>query len=234
VKENLQLDGRWSHRIQLALSVVMTLCAVLVAVRVFSPRTATAIRPAYAGAIDSVPNWELYGEAGHQIGTPGASVSIVVFLDYLCPACAQFDGTLDSLLAKRRGEVSVKVRHFPLDRLHPLAEQAAVAAECAASQGRFEEMHRLLLANQRQIGVASWWRLAEQAGVLDSAAFDSCIQERTALPRIAADREAAAELAARGTPTILVNDVRLFGSLPFEFLDSLVTAKRVENRRPRS
>lgn len=84
----------------------------------------------------------------HIKGNPEAAVTLVEYADFQCPACAQFYPFLDDLVKEYPDKISFEYRHFPLMNIHPQAVPAAQAAEAAAQQGKFWEMHDKLFENQ--------------------------------------------------------------------------------------
>ena len=112
-------------------------------------------------------------------------------------------------------------RHFPLP-MHQFARAAAEASECAAQQGRFEQMHATLFDQQDSIGVASWRSLARVAGVPNLTSFDRCMRDSTGLAPVTRDHIAARRLASHATPTVLINGVRFSGAIAQPVLDSLI------------
>ncbi len=81
----------------------------------------------------------------HIRGPLAAPVTLVEYGDLECPYCGQAEPVIRELLADF-GDVRYVWRHLPLNDVHPLAQQAAEAAEAAAEQGAFWEMHDLLHA----------------------------------------------------------------------------------------
>jgi protein-disulfide isomerase len=102
------------------------------------------------------------------------------------------------------------VRHFPLD-FHEFARDAAVAAECAAAQNRFEEFHDILFENQRKLGKTGWAELASNAGVVDTTRFKACLKTGDPAARVEADMALGEDLEVSGTPTIFVNGIHFTG-----------------------
>ena len=84
----------------------------------------------------------------HVEGSPQARYTLVEYGDYECPACGSLFQTIRQLHAKFGADVRLVFRHYPLSGIHPHAEKAAEAAEAAAAQGRFWEMHDLLFEHQ--------------------------------------------------------------------------------------
>ena len=105
----------------------------------------------------SPPRFEIMSSAvdttgGHVEGSPDAPVVIVEFSDFQCPFCGRWvQQTLPFIRSEiDAGNVALVFLHMPLVQLHPNAGRAHLAAECAAVQGRFTEMHDLLFARQTE------------------------------------------------------------------------------------
>jgi protein-disulfide isomerase len=81
-------------------------------------------------------------------GNPDATVKLVEYSDFQCPACAAFQPVIADIIAEYGGRIAFEYRHFPLTQIHRLAEPAARAAEAAGQQGKFYEYHDLLFINQ--------------------------------------------------------------------------------------
>lgn len=97
--------------------------------------------------------------------------------------------------------------NFPLTRIHPHAKAAAEAAETAASQGRYWEMHDLLFDNQRHLEGEDFRRYAQQLG-LDPERFDWELAQHAHAHRVREDLRGGLKSGVRGTPTFLVNGLR--------------------------
>jgi protein-disulfide isomerase len=85
-------------------------------------------------------------------------------------------------------------------------------------------MHDVLFAHHDSLGIIPWDRMAKVAKVRDIAAFDQCLVSTDAATLVADDRAAALKLGAAGTPTLLINGLRINGAVPQQLLDSLVDA----------
>jgi protein-disulfide isomerase len=210
------------ERVGTIATVVLALCAVVL--------TLSSIRREFlarepATAIDStrVRDWRSFAFGGQSIGPASAPVTIVEFADFECPYCARLHRDLVALRLRRENAVRVVFRHFPLPALHRFANLAAHGSECAASQGRFESFATLLFQYQDSIGVVPWTRFAADAGVEDTAEFASCIASRQFEGRLNEDRKAGERLVVRGTPTFLVNDLRVTGYVGRDVLEDIVT-----------
>jgi protein-disulfide isomerase len=180
-------------------------------------------RPA-APLIMRVDNWRAYA-VGHRSGPADAPVTIIEFSDFQCHFCRQFSLTLQKIRAAYPTKVTVIFRHYPLEAIHPYARAAAIAAECAAEQGRFTEYHDLLFALQDSIGQIAWDALARRAGVTSTDTFSSCLTSRRGNERVGNDVADGDKLGVQGTPTVLVNDRLMPGTPTAAMLDGLVKAR---------
>lgn len=81
-------------------------------------------------------------------GNPEATVTLVEYADFQCPACAAYHDVVKDVLAEYGDQIQFVYRHFPLVSIHPNAIPAAKAAEAAGMQGKFWEMQDLLYTNQ--------------------------------------------------------------------------------------
>lgn len=169
-----------------------------------------------------VKNWAAYGEVGNRMGPHDARVVVVEFSDFQCPYCRSMGSNLDSLRKRYPRDVAVVYRHFPIDRLHPLARAAAAASECAAESDRFAAYHDLLFADSTSLLRAAWTRLALKAGVTDTLSFSDCLRSGRGAARVARDVSSSQTLRIDRTPTILVNQFRIVGAPRPELIDSLV------------
>jgi protein-disulfide isomerase/cyclophilin family peptidyl-prolyl cis-trans isomerase len=152
-------------------------------------------------------------EEDHVIGSDNAEITIIEYADFQCPACVRASGLRDYLLAKYGDRVRFVYRHLPLISIHDKALITAEAAEAAAAQGKFWEMHDLLYEKQQEWGGLSEEelidRLVEYAGELelDTEQFETALTEHTYQDQIMADYEAYQEYGQMATPTYVVNKV---------------------------
>ena len=119
-------------------------------------------------------------------------------------------------------------RHLPLTDVHPHGQQAAEAAEAAAAQGRFWEMHDLLLANQDALETQDLVRYAEELG-LDVPRFRDELRRRVHAPRVAEDVSDADASQVTGTPTFFIDGRRHHGAYDVATLEAAVRAARRRN-----
>jgi len=139
-------------------------------------------------------------------GDSGAPVTIVEFSDFQCPFCGSFyRGTLPAIRSQYvdTGKAKFIYRDFPLSSIHPEAQKAAEAAECAFGQGKFWEMHDKIFENQQSISLASYKQWAKDLG-LDSAEFDQCLDSGAKASEVQADFSAGNTVGVSGTPSFVI------------------------------
>jgi Na+/H+ antiporter NhaA len=163
-------------------------------------------------------------ERDHIRGPAGAPVTVVDYGDIECPYCGQAEAVIRDLLADH-GDVRYVWRHLPLNDVHPNAQLAAEAAEAAAHQGAFWEMHDLLLENQGALRVRDLLAYAERLG-LDVDRLREHMHRRKGANRIAEDVDSADLSGVSGTPTFFINGLRHNGSYDLPTLASEVKAAR--------
>jgi len=163
-------------------------------------------------------------ERDHIRGPEDAPVTVVEYGDFECPFCGQAEPVVRELLADF-GDVRYVWRHLPLNDVHPQAQIAAEAAEAAAAQGAFWEMHDLLFTHQDALRVPDLIRYASELG-LDAERFEEDLRRNAGAGQIAGDVDSADLSAVSGTPTFFVNDRRHHGVYDIETLSSEVRAAR--------
>ena len=160
----------------------------------------------------------------HVRGPARALVTIVEYGDFECPYCGQAEPVVRQFLAGH-GDVRYVWRHLPLTDVHPHAQLAAEAAEAAAEQGAFWEMHDLLLARQDALLRPDLLRYAAEIGI-DVGRFGARLDRRAGAARIAEDTDSADLSGVTGTPTFFINGRRHYGSYDITALTSAVLAAK--------
>jgi protein-disulfide isomerase len=149
----------------------------------------------------------------HPASTPAARVLVQEYADLQCPSCRAAHANVVAPLLERHGaRIRYELRHFPLRSLHPLALQAAEAAECAADQGKFWEYVDLAFARQQEM---SREKLVAWAGELslDVSGFEQCLTSEAKRALVLAEYEEGRRRGVEGTPTFLVNGEKVEGKL---------------------
>jgi Na+/H+ antiporter NhaA len=167
----------------------------------------------------------------HIRGRRDAPVTIVKYGDYECPYCRRAALALREVLDRSEGSLRVVFRNLPLTDVHPNAALAAQAAEAAAVQDRFWEMHDTLFERQDALGYADLVSYAEELG-LDVPRFEDDVRSGRFVSRVGQDLNSAEEAGVAGTPSFFVNEVRYRGAYDVETLETLVrrVARLVEGR----
>jgi Na+/H+ antiporter NhaA len=177
---------------------------------------------------DLVPEVDI--DHDHVRGPASAPITVIEFGDFECPYCGQAEAVVRELLS----DVHVRYvwRHLPLTDVHPRAQYAAEAAEAAAAQGAFWEMHDLLLAHQGDLRPVDVARYAEELG-LDVERFADEMRRHVHETRVAQDVESADLSGVSGTPTFFVNGLRQYGAYDIATLGAAVRAARAQVRAAR-
>jgi protein-disulfide isomerase len=160
------------------------------------------------------------GSKDHKQGPTDAPVTLVEYGDYECPYCGEAYPVVKALQERLGDQVSFVFRNFPLSEAHPHAEEAAEAAEAAASQGKFWEMHDLLYENQDALEPEDLVKYA-RALKLELPRFVLEMREHVYKERVREDFRNGVRSGVNGTPTFFINGVRHNG--PFD-LRSLLAA----------
>jgi Na+/H+ antiporter NhaA len=163
-------------------------------------------------------------ERDHIRGPLDAPVTVLEYGDFECPYCGQAEPAVRELL-REHGDVDYVWRHLPLNDVHPNAQRAAEAAEAAAEQGAFWEMHDLLLERQDALGYRDLVGYARELG-LDVERFQDDLRTRTGAGHIAQDVDSADLSGVSGTPTFFINGLRHYGAYDIATLSAAVKAAR--------
>lgn len=145
----------------------------------------------------------------HTRGAKAATVSIIEYGDFQCPACKAYETSVQALLAKHTDDVRLTFRHFPLMQIHKNAFMAATYAEAAGMQGKFWEMHDTLYEKQEEWGEALDAETKVQGYAaslgLDMAQVKSAVSSKDVQDKILSQFKEASLLKLPGTPSFFVN-----------------------------
>jgi len=139
----------------------------------------------------------------HVAGNADAPVTVVEFADFQCPFCGRAEKTSREVRQHLGSKIRFVFRHFPMIKLHPYAEKAAEASECAAAQGKFWEAEEKLYDRQSDLSPAALERYAGELG-LDTNRFRQCLESGEMAARVKQDFEDARALGLRAPPTFVV------------------------------
>lgn len=164
----------------------------------------------------------------HVRGAKNAKVTIIEYSDFECPFCSRFHPTMVQLVNEYKNDVQWVYRHFPLSSIHPNAQKAAEASECASEQGKFWEMADTMFAKQAQgLSIAQLTTYATEAGVKDIKKFNDCVSSGKYAARVAADLASGEAAGVTGTPGSIVlgpngEQELIPGALPYESVKQIV------------
>lgn len=188
--------------------------AAIGAVILISVITVLAMSNASVTGAPEVDEPEVVREDSHVLGEPGTGNAVLVeFLDFECEACGAAYPFIESLRDRYEGQVTFIARYFPIPS-HKNALNAALAAEAAAQQGKFEEMYGKLFetqaewGEQQQSNAPLFRSFADELG-LDLEQFDQDVADPATRERVLADQADGTALGVQGTPTFFLNGEKL-------------------------
>ncbi len=160
------------------------------------------------------------GPEDHVVGPGDAPIQMLEYGDYECPFCGGAFAEVEKVRRTLADVLLFAYRHFPLSRVHPHAMLAAEAAEAAAAQGRFWDMHAILFLNQSTLEADDLVGFADELD-LDIDRFAADLSGHRFLPKVRRDFLSGARTGVNGTPTFFINGHRHDG--PFD-ADALIDA----------
>lgn len=176
--------------------------------------TSTPTAPTPAAGTDTAEEAKAVRPNARRLGVRGRSgVTFTEFLDFECEACRAAFPLVEQLRKEYAGRVTFALRYFPVPS-HSNAQNAAVAVEAAAQQGRLEAMYKRMYETQTQWGeqqtsmAATFRGYAEDLG-LDMREFDTAVRNPATLERVQADQAEGVALGVQGTPTFFLNEQRI-------------------------
>ena len=173
---------------------------------------------------------ETFEDGPHLKGNAESGLVLIEYSDFQCPACKAAEPAVSGLNDTFGEQVAVAYRNFPLRSIHPNAQIGAQAAEAAAIQGKFWEMHDLLFENQDE-----WSKsfnperylveYAETIGLnVDRFRYD--LESDVVKDRVNADYDEAVALGLQGTPSFVYDGQAVnFNDFVNDHLDLSVLAE---------
>src|SRR6185295_8304428 len=160
----------------------------------------------------------LITERDHISGISDAPVTLLEYGNFECVHCGRAYPIIKEVQKRLGNNLRFVFRHFPTVRSHPHSLRAAEAAEAAAAQGKFWEMHDQLFTHQQALEDHDLSRYARHMG-LDFERFARDMSGNTFLKQIEADyNRSVLDEHVTGTPTFYINDVRYTGATEIESL----------------
>jgi protein-disulfide isomerase len=181
------------------------------------------LRPRYPVTVAlRAPKIEVATDGEPSLGPDNAPVTIVEFSDFQCPYCRQVQGPLKRVMAEYEGKLKLVFRDFPLRNIHPQAQKAAEAAQCAADQQKFWPYHdRLFAVTNLQIDDLKKYA---QELELNMEQFTSCLDSNKYANEVAEDLQAGQKAGVSATPTFFVNGFPLSGAASYERFKEVIDA----------
>lgn len=185
--------------------------------------------PSVPSQIQQQPQGKINVERGNAYfkGDEDAPVTIIEYSDFQCPFCLRFfEQTLPEIERQYvdTGKAMLVYKHLPLSSIHPYAEKAAEAAECAGVQGKFWEMHDKIFQNQAALAVDNLKGYAASLGV-NAKKFNACLDNGDMAKKVQDDLAEATRIGASGTPTFLINGQKVVGAQPFGAFQAVIDAE---------
>ena len=205
----------------LRVNVALVVIAVALGAPAFYWLSRHGETPPLQQASQEAINDRLVRPYNHATGNLDASVTVVEFGDFECPVCGAEEPTARELRQKYANRIRFVFRQFPILSLHPQAEKAAEASECAAEQGKFWEAVEKLYAEQSDLSAPALMRDAADLG-LDQAKFGQCLQSGAQAERVRRDLEDGHALHVDRTPTFFINGQMVAGEIPLEQFTQLI------------
>jgi protein-disulfide isomerase len=156
----------------------------------------------------------------HFQGCPLAPIELIQYGDFQCEYCAGVYPVIKWLQDSFGAALKFVYRHYPIPTRHPLALQAAIAAEAAALQGKFWYMHDMIFENQKFLTQTSFGEFARQID-LETQSFENCREHRKLFQKVISDFESGVKSGVDSSPTFFINGERYHG---FDDFDSLYSA----------
>ncbi len=145
-------------------------------------------------------------------GNPNGALTVVEFADFECPYCGRAELAAELARRKFAGQIRFVFRHYPIDSIHPQAEKAAEASECAAEQGKFWQAVGKLYEYQNDLSEPALRRYAAELG-LEQRRFDECLASGRMAARVRRDKDDGLAVGVRATPTFFIAGKKFEGPL---------------------
>lgn len=161
------------------------------------------------------------------LGDANAPITIIAFIDFECPFSQESYPIFQQVAEKYGPALNIVFKQFPLASIHPNAVQASIASTCAQDQGKFWEYYDLLFTNKK-LDSESLVNYAKELN-LNIPNFQTCVETQKNRVNIEQDLKDGVDLGVRGTPTYIVNQTKLEGSVSLASWDSIIIKELQDN-----
>lgn len=170
------------------------------------------------------------------MGDKNAEVVVIEFSDFQCPFCRRsYTDTVQQLKKDYvdTGKVLFVYRDFPLSSIHPAANPAALAAECADEQGKFWEYHNKIFDEQNKQGQGTVQFSSEDLKKwaidigLNTNTFNSCLDSEKYQNEVDKDFQDGVNAGVSGTPTFYIGNskdgyTQIVGAQPYTVIKQVI------------
>lgn len=176
-----------------------------------------------ASRIEDLERWDIQiNETDPVLGPEVAPVTIIEFADFECPFCkSYFEQVHNRLLAEYPNQIRFVFKDFPLSSIHPNANEAALAGQCAFEQDAFWPFHDLLFSGELGLNRASYEQYASTLS-LDMEQFTACMDEERYADVVQDDWNYAITQGIRSTPTFFINGIGVVGAQSYEVFAEII------------
>jgi protein-disulfide isomerase len=188
------------------------------------PAKAIAAAPANSQVTipENVKRYDVPNDNDPAIGSENAPITIVEFSDYQCPYCIKWHQEVYAKLMKAyEGKIRFIYRDFPLYSMHPEAEPAAEAANCAGEQSAYWPFHEALFKQKAGLSSKAYIQYATDLS-LNIEQFNQCLSDHRFKDEVDADFKFASNLGVSSTPTFFINGLVVVGAQPFEVFQQVI------------
>src|SRR5580765_2261512 len=164
------------------------------------------------------------------VGNVKAEVTLEEFGEYESEACAKANEVVKKLLEDYDGKIRFNFRHFPLTKVHQRSLKAGEAAVATAQEGKFWEMHNILLNNRRNLGTTSLKLHSKEAGIANKKFLDNLVNATFGW-QVQGDIREGKERGVTNVPAFFINDEPFNGKPTYENLSKEIDAALKKSKR---
>lgn len=169
------------------------------------------------------------------VGNPSAPVTLMEFGDYESEACEKIHPVVRDLIEHYDGKVNFNFRHFPLVRIHQKAHKAAEAAIAASQEGKFWEMHEIILNNRKNLGTISLKSYAKEIGTTNKDFLSNLINGKFGW-NVQDDLNEGIQMGVKDVPAFFINGKEVKGPFNMKTLkqaiDEALKSKKSKAKAP--